>query len=318
MVSAIKEICKEVRFYEELETLINKNVWINHFESVQIKSGWVDFEQEISKIIQVLDQIRVKVDQEWRDKESRYNLSSYEINILRSVISGVSFNLDAQMVENIKNQLLIDLYRLTRCLEIYLSEYVNEIQVTNKLACIEKLSIQKVLSFNYTNTFKRIYTNGDLKEIEYDYIHGIASSENNINTCNLIIGIDEYLDDDRKDSDNEFIQFKKFYQRIYKRTGNKYLTWIEEREDEITWLNSPKFNIYIYGHSLDVTDKDILRRMIMAPEATITIFYHNQEAFGKQIMNMVKLIGQDELISRTGGSNPSIFFVNALEVELSK
>ena len=44
----------------------------------------------------------------------------------------------------------------------------------------------------------------------------------------MVLGIDEYLDDDRKNRDTDFIAFKKFYQRIYKETGCKYKDWVTE------------------------------------------------------------------------------------------
>ncbi len=77
------------------------------------------------------------------------------------------------------------------------------------------MNIDKVLSFNYTNTYERLYGNS---EVEYDYIHGKINIEHDIETCDLALGIDEYLTGERKDQDNEYIEFKKFYQRIFKRT----------------------------------------------------------------------------------------------------
>ena len=67
-------------------------------------------------------------------------------------------------------------------------------------------------------------------------------------------------------------------------------------------------NLYIFGHSLDVTDKDILRDLILNDNVYTTIFYHNKETMGQQIANLVKVIGQDELIRRTGGSTKTIEF----------
>ena len=46
------------------------------------------------------------------------------------------------------------------------------------------------------------------------------------------MGIDEYLNDERKDSELEFLVFKKFYQRVYKSTDNDYLNWIDRIRDE--------------------------------------------------------------------------------------
>ena len=75
-------------------------------------------------------------------------------------------------------------------------------------------------------------------------------------------------------------------------------------------------NIYIFGHSLDVTDEDILRRFILDEykkalrrEGLVvrtTIFHFNQNALGKQIANLVKVIGQDNLISMVHGSDARI------------
>ena len=67
-------------------------------------------------------------------------------------------------------------------------------------------------------------------------------------------------------------------------------------------------NIYIFGHSLDVTDKDILKELIMLPRTTTTIYYYNDEAYKQYIVNLVKLIGQDELTDRVHGLNPKINF----------
>ena len=73
-------------------------------------------------------------------------------------------------------------------------------------------------------------------------------------------------------------------------------------------MYSEKINIYILGHSLDVTDKDILKRLITASNAKTTIFYHNQEALGNQIANLVKVLGEDELIKRVHGKHASVIF----------
>jgi len=142
----------------------------------------------------------------------------------------------------------------------------------------------------------------------------------------MVLGIDEYLDDDRKNRDTDFIAFKKFYQRIYKETGCKYKDWITEIHSnaQIRNLNycnkkddgskeyvsdySVQHNLYIFGHSLDITDKDILRELILNDKVYTTIFYVNKDVMGKQIANLVKIIGQDELIRRTGGSDKTIEF----------
>lgn len=59
-----------------------------------------------------------------------------------------------------------------------------------------------VLSFNYTDTYNRIY--GNNKNIEYNYIHGKAEHYNTLESNNMVLGIDEYLCEDRKDKEFTF------------------------------------------------------------------------------------------------------------------
>ena len=167
-----------------------------------------------------------------------------------------------------------------------------------------------------------------------DYIHGKAYNSNTIELNNMVLGIDEYLPKKRRNKETEFIAFKKFYQRIHKGTGCKYKEWIDVIKEDFAdyqtelkkskteknimnlkaianrlnkqYLN--KHHVYIFGHSLDVTDKDILKDLILNDNVKTTIFYVNKDVMGQQIANLVKVIGQDELIKRTGGSTKTIEF----------
>ena len=67
-------------------------------------------------------------------------------------------------------------------------------------------------------------------------------------------------------------------------------------------------NIYIFGHSLDNTDGDVLRNLILQEKTRTTIFYHSKKALGKQIANLVSVLGEDELIRRTNKGTQTIFF----------
>ncbi len=252
---------------------------------------------------------------------------------------GISF-------KEIRDRLLSDLNRLIRAFEIYLTEYIEKIEIRVKSPDIDKLEINKVLSFNYTDTFSRQYKIPTGKEIDFfEFIHGKADINNTIESNNMVLGIDEYLPDDRKNKEVEFVAFKKYYQRIYKGTGGEYKKWIEEihrgymasldaeancrrfleysmmrndLKEAGKWLvksfarcddrNSNKHNLYIFGHSLDITDKDVLKDLILNDNVYTTIFYFNKDVMRQQIANLVKVIGQDELIRRTGESTKTIEF----------
>ena len=93
-----------------------------------------------------------------------------------------------------------------------MADYVEKIECNRVSPDIEKMSFDKVLSFNYTKTYTKLYDSCVCAE--YDYIHGSTDIKNTIETNNMVLGIDEYLDDDRKNRDTDFIAFKKFYQRM--------------------------------------------------------------------------------------------------------
>lgn len=300
---------KKIDIYKEIESHIFSNCWLKHFidtykgRQIEGKEGWIDFESEISLVIQNFDSTRLQL----KDKIS-VPKSINNIKQLRNALFQLEFS--PENYKKNKDQFLIDLNRLTRCLEIYLCDYINY-KNCKPFREISKLNIDKVLSFNYTDTYKKLYDKLESTTVEYDFIHGKASMDNDIDSCNLVLGIDEYLTGDFMNKDNEFIQFKKFYQRIYKGTGCRYIDWLNDRRNIIRTtprLPHPDLNIYIYGHSLDVTDADILRRLILENGAKTTIYHHSKEAMGSQIANLVKVIGEDELIKRTDGSNRTIIF----------
>ena len=65
----------------------------------------------------------------------------------------------------------------------------------------------------------------------------------------------------------------------------------------------PKHNLYIFGHSLDITDRDVLRLFICNDNVQTKIFYYreNEEdkrTLGRLIKNLIQIIGQEELIKK--------------------
>lgn len=312
----------------EIKNLISGNRWINHFQKFYKYNGWIGFEREISDIIKLLDK-KIPDFEKIKEKEfgsvhfnleEQKKLEGFDSTLINSHIFDVDF------IPKMKKHMIEDLNNLIRCLEIYLDCYINKLTTGKRSPNIEKLEIDKVLSFNYTDTYARIYDVAESSDIEYDYIHGKADKWHTLETNNMVLGIDEYLKKKRRNKDVEFIAFKKFYQRIHKQTGCKYKEWVDQIREE--WeseteeskaeirkciskgkLENPKIHkLYIFGHSLDVTDKDILRDLILNDNVYTTIFYHDKYVMGRQIANLVKVIGQNELIRRTGGSTKTIEF----------
>lgn len=325
------------KIIEELSELASNNVWIKYFTAIyesrkQVgKDGWIDFESEISSVIQALDSACKTIREQLQQGNDKAKMEQWQLNILSPFISkdGVTLKMEScffelKAVDYRKQQFLNDLNRLIRGLEIYLSDYVEKYYVENRLPDIQKLPyLDKVLSFNYTDTYERLY--GKHPFLEIDYIHGKALLNNSTESNSMVLGIDEYLKGDARNEDIEFIEFKKNFQRIHKETGCLYEEWIEDIQSEKAAFEITRIyeengsnkkqsqqvmshKLFIFGHSLDITDRDILRKFILNDNMQTTIFYKDRADYGRKIANLVRIINQDELIKRTGGKTKTITF----------
>lgn len=307
--------------------LLEENFWIEYFLQCPMyqKENWIDFESEISNVIQSIDfdmkNNNLKLDDDASIVSNFYLEKFFHKRLPAAVLD---FGEDTQVItfREMRDVLYQDLNKLTRAFEIYLCEYVGKIQSVKISKEIKSLRIDHVLSFNYSHTYQKLYDK--LKKIKYDYIHGESRFNSTLESNNMVLGIDEYLNKKSKDKEIDFIAFKKYYQRIYKKTGSEYKNWVDEiansrYENEVALrerfpkqIPYKKFNskhkLYIFGHSLDITDKDVLRDLILNDNVYTTIYYLNKGVMGQQIANLVKVIGQDELIRRTGGSTKTIEF----------
>lgn len=312
---------------KELIYCIHNNFWIDYFLQCPMyqKENWIDFESEISKVIQNIDtdmkDNNLKLD-DGASVVSNYYLEKFFHKQLPTAVLDYGQKVQVITFKEIRDILYQDLNRLIRAFEIYLCEYVEKIEIEKYADEIKNCGIDHVISFNYSHTYQKLY--GKLRNTEYDYIHGEVRNDSTVETNNMVLGIDEYLHKDDKDQGIDFIAFKKYYQRIYKETGSEYRNWVDEivsgryaneaalHEQFPKQIPYKKFNskhkLYIYGHSLDITDKDILRDLILNDNVYTTIYYLNKSVMGQQIANLVKVIGQDELIRRTGGSTKTIEF----------
>lgn len=341
------EITENESLQLEIWECIDENTWIDYFlnNSIYQKDNWIDFESEIALLIKSIETDRQDYDFYGQIEklsneflESKFLYKGFESLLVDE--NGVRGGKQKITYIELRDILLADLKRLIRALEIYLTNYVQQIECKCLSPDFEARIFDKVISFNYTNTYQKIYDADE--NCEYDYIHGKADIDRDIETNNMVLGIDEYLQDNKKNIDIEFITFKKFFQRIHKETGCKYKVWLDDiKKDYVKYLRKQEVaenrqeifigdsigeivssiatsilkdkkcqmhNLSIMGHSLDITDKDILRDLILNDNVYTTIYYLNKDIMGQQIANLVKVIGQDELIKRTGGSTKTIEF----------
>lgn len=338
------------------------NFWYILFQedASRRRGQWVDFEKIISRVIQELEK-----DLKWSHPDRQVALDSKPISLSNALLYAIYMiedrfsqellvkpDKDIKTYAEIRDELLDDLKRLCHALELYLYYHVMQTEVRFYSPDIETMQIDHILSFNYTDTFFKVYHKH--KKADCDYIHGFADGRRGIAENNMVLGIDEYLQGAEKDDNTTFLRFKKFYQRISNHREFKYREWcaeirqeseyeslskdflikdqaqleLIESDQQHTWENLEKLqrkymddfhekhvrhNICFFGHSMDVTDKDILRELLLNDNVLCTVYYHaeydgDKRDLDNKIENLNKVIGQDELRKRTAGPYKTIVF----------
>lgn len=74
--------------------------------------------------------------------------------------------------------------------------------------------------------------------------------------------------------------------------------------------------LYVFGHSLGITDGDIIERFVKAPNMKTVIYYHDEDHLDLAVTNLTAIIGKDEMIERTGGAKHSLELRSQKELEL--
>ena len=255
------------------------NPFIKYFTRSKLGSNWTDFETEIQEIVS-------------------YFSRKYEVGSLVAYINTPFRNLTEPWKQGqyskIWSELQKHLDELIEYIDLYLSKYLPKVYQPQNYSqepqfpdFIYRRKYDYFLSFNYTNTYydtaktldNGIGVNTPLRE---HFIHGRCSTSGT--PQNIVLGTED------QDPENlDTIYFKKYFQRIQKRTGREVYDWFAaDKEIEVD----------IFGHSMDITDKDVLL-MILNTAVRTHIYYYNQADYEQKIINLIRLYGNpDEFTKR--------------------
>lgn len=186
---------------QELNDCIEENIWYEYFRKIEEKmkgDNWIDFESEISDVIEYVDG---KIDR----LEKKYKRSDFVKNEVEDLLGknnkfftiifpGQQSTLSGR---EMRERCFNDLEKLTRALEIYLSVFVEKIPC-DKMDIITRIQPDYVMNFNYTNTYERTYSINEEKPKVF-HVHGECNAGKTMEDNNMVLGIDEYLKDERKD-----------------------------------------------------------------------------------------------------------------------
>lgn len=198
--------------------LCKNNYWLEHVKVHKANMGdkWSDFEYIIAKQIEGLAYIANHLD--WNTSPSDLIKLNNEIYKLYGLLKQkADNNIDfSNAIEVLKKYLYQELNNLTWLLEIYLTRFLNT--KTKTLELFEILPVTKLISFNYTDTYQKIYKKfSKLKEEDIHYIHGIAQKNRAKQLNNMVFGIGDEIKNTTLDDEYNYVEFQKYYQRIIKK-----------------------------------------------------------------------------------------------------
>lgn len=153
-------------------------------------------------------------------------------------------------------------------------------------------SINKIYSFNYTNTVEKLYL-----PKETEFLHGkVIENWTNLDELKIILGVDD-LDQNLKK--HKLFNFTKYFQKLHKQTDYQFLYNID--------IYNPH-TFYFWGHSLDISDKEYIREVFDQLDSNksfihdryvnstkIIIFHHSISSKADQLNNLLGIIGKEEI-----------------------
>lgn len=308
----------------EIHNLLTDNIWYEYFTELYRThcmkgENWIDFESEIRFVIKEVDENSLSLTNLWDDVIKKA-IDSSQDQKLKTFKGKLKFDNFAQRnewvsehkatVKDFREKTFEDLEHLTRALELYLSTIVEKIPISDSEKIPELLSLTPdyVINFNYTDTYERIYKKGKVY-----HIHGKADATRPAEENDMVLGIDEYWVGNEQNKRTNFTIFKKFSQRIQKHTGNESYKYLKEmrkifKSGGKIWSGNVDISkdhpdgvsyVYVFGHSLDVTDKDILSSFIGDDSTSVIVYCMDKGTEGELIANTIKLISEKKLLDKS-------------------
>ena len=358
----INKACKDF-FY-----CVNNNCWIKYFneryeQNMIAGENWIDIETEIQNVIHSIESQKNFEVIANPNKNSSFNIKTFSLDIQSFIREDkAKKRIFEDYYKQVKITLLKDFDKFIMALGIYLDFFVSQIQpnfdeASNELQAMMNNQIpipnliNYILSFNYINNFKNqsqnfqpecCFVHGKINyvaELEKCISENMSNNdkttmeiENFIRRNKIIIGFDD-LQDDKENFELEFVDYRKYFQRIYKGTDSQYVDWLNEYQEQLKKQNISPFSneskedilyklisqkakskpnqVFIFGHSLDSTDNEIFKDVFLRElnDTKITIYYHDADARKRIITNLIKILTKPVLVQKTKGKNPDIKFV---------
>jgi hypothetical protein len=312
---------------KELDVLLKNNTWYKHFNKISEIETWIDFESEIENVlIQISSLIRLVEKKRagekfFKNDDLNIYIDFSEFDFCDKGVEG-GVNIDDKYInirtdkfdgKEVLRKMAFSLDEFTTIFNIYLSHII--MQFYDNYTGNLKIPIHFIdffYSFNYTPTLEKLYNHNT----NVVYLHGETNIDNSIQ--NIVLGVDEIPNEIVS---NKAFEFSKYYQKIIKRTNNT-LFEIPNKDTQISEENI----FYIFGHSLDKSDKEYIENIFCFLEkdytqtSCIVVFYYDENDNKSKVKNLFSFIKKDIIIDLNASGRLAFVEINKanLESEFSK
>ena len=312
----------------ELNGLLNDNLWYKYFKTVLEIDTWIDFEMEIEIILNQLtifnkyeDKTVVKNNQ---FKDSLINFTDLEMfDVIGLINKGGTFKINEKYI-NIRNssidikKILEDLAKSFEDFIVIFNRYLVDVvsvfyaEIKQKHLIPFHL-IKEIYTFNYTPSLEKFY---NIEKSKVVYLHGKINEDNNIQ--NLVLGISEMPKDVKA---CKMFDFTKYYQKVNKNSNKKFIEIPKTIKS-----SSGETIFYIIGHSLDESDKGYIVDLFKFLEfdydkySKICVFYYNKKDKENKWKNLFSIIDKNIIVemNNTGRLYFSILTNETISKEFEK
>lgn len=297
----VKTIEQKKKIKAKFISLLENNNLLRYFEFRLEQQGdnWIDLEREIKSIVQELESIEkeyVLSKKNWYTANGEHRI--YETldklgldNIAHGKINEISLNL-------IHSALQKSLRDFCKALELYIVTFINSTPIDGVSPDIIDFDATDVITFNYSNTYERVYSGVHWRE-NIDHVHGVAC-ESDSDETNIVLGITSVTENKEI---NRYVDFEKYFQRITKKTENTYKKWLRSKLSD-----KGTIDVVFFGHSLDASDSDIIKDLICHENTKIVIYYYNDIAYQNIVANLIEILDKKTMLEYTYGESPKISF----------
>jgi len=317
---------------DSFKRMLNENTWYAYFRQhlAEIET-WIDFETKIGEALEVFDSVNGKFYEKKIERGSDFEPLNHHTSTKSYIYLGDKHTRCSKVFGILKEDIADEESYSSRFSDRYLDSRYKELKFDLVLADIQSslsqfaiifdlyLSIiisafiprrtfidpdktfqgQKLLySFNYTQTFKKLYT-GYQADIGVEYLHGEAGNKDK----KLVLGVSKLSTDGLKK--HKAYGFVKYHQKLFNNTDYQFLKENRAVQEVIKTFNpnsslSESVNITIWGHSLDISDEDYIKEIFSfndsnAPRGcvVVTILFHSDSSRFSILANLLHILEKE-------------------------